>query len=115
MAPAALIVVTALLSSAATAGALYLLWRRVLVPDLEQRARELADKATAKAAADLTAAGEALAPRFRQAVRDGIQDAVLSPPTERIGQTARGAATVGVNVVEATLRRVFGTPPPPRT
>lgn len=108
------IVLTALLSSAATAGALYVLWRQVLVPDLERRARELADEATAKASADLTAAGEQLIPQFRQAIRDGIQDAVLSPPTERLGQTARGVTTAGVNVVEASLRRIFGTPQPPR-
>jgi hypothetical protein len=126
------IVLTALLSSATTAGALYLLWRGVLVPDLERRARSmaeeataraavdleararaLADVATAKAAADLTAAGEALLPQVRQAIRDGIQDALLFPPSpERLTQTARGMTSAGVNVVESGLRRIFGTPLP---
>ncbi|MGI9016856.1 MAG: hypothetical protein ACR2HR_07105 [Euzebya sp.] len=106
------IIVTALLSSASTAVAMYLLWRLVLVPDLEQRAREMAQQATANASAELTAAGEALVPQFRKAVRDGIQDAVLLPPTDRIGQTARGMTTAGVNVVESSLRRIFGTPTP---
>ncbi len=102
------IVLTAVTSSALTAGGFYLLWRLVLVPDLEARARQLADEATAKAAADLTVAAEALVPTFRQAIRDGIQDAVLVPPTERLGQTARGVTTAGVNVVETSLRRIFG-------
>ncbi len=110
------IVLTSTLSATMTAGAFYLLWRFVLVPELEARARELgrqmAEEATARAVADLTEAGEALVPQFRQAVRDGIQDAVLSPPTERLGQTARGVTSAGVNVVESSLRRIFGTQPP---
>lgn len=106
------IVATALLSSGATAGALYLLWRRWLVPDLESRAQRMAEQATAEASAELTRAGEALVPQFRQAIRDGIQDAFLTLPTDRLGQTARGVTTAGVSVVEGSLRRIFGTPPP---
>jgi hypothetical protein len=106
------IVATALLSSATTAGAMYLLWRIVLVPDLERRARELAEQATTDASAELTLAGEALVPQFRKAIRDGIQDAVLSPPTDRLSQTARGMTTAGANVVEYSLRRIFGLPVP---
>ena len=106
------IVATALLSSAATAGALYLLWRRWLLPDLEVRAQQLAEQATADASAELTRAGESLVPQFRQAIRDGIQDAFLTLPTDRLGQTARGVTTAGVSVVEGSLRRIFGTPPP---
>jgi hypothetical protein len=114
-------VLIALLTAGATAAAMLALWRIVLVPDLERRARALADEATRNAAAEVTAAGEALVPQFRQAVRDGIQDAVLSPPTDRIGQTARGVTSAGVNVVESSLRRIFrgptGTGPgaPPRS
>lgn len=106
------IVATALLSSGATAGALYLLWRRWLVPDLEARAQRMAEQATAEASAELTRAGEALVPQFRQAIRDGIQDAFLTLPTDRLGQTARGVTTAGVSVVEGSLRRIFGGPPP---
>ena len=180
------IILTALLSSATTAGAIYLLWKSVLMPDLEQRAGQFTQQATADASAELAAAGssladesiekarlqlvqtieglsqdatatarteleqtgrrladeaierareqlaetgqalaadatadavselnaaaEALIPRFRQAVRDGIQDAVLTPPTDRIGQTARDMTNVGVGVVESSFRRIFGPP-----
>lgn len=128
--PVMQIVMTALLSSSMTAGAIYLLWRLVLVPQLDARVaelevkvdeievrarelgREMAEEATARAVVDLTTAAEALVPQFRQAVRDGIQDAVLSPPTERLSQTARGVTNAGVNVVESSIRRIFGTPQP---
>ncbi|HUG85601.1 MAG TPA: hypothetical protein VMM13_13620 [Euzebya sp.] len=110
------VVLTALLSAAATAAALYQLWRTRLMPDLERRARVLVDEATVTASAELTAAAEAVVPQIRDAIRaairEGIQDAVLIPPTERIGQTARGVTSAGVNVVEASLRRIFGVPGP---
>ncbi|CAN5115932.1 hypothetical protein BH23ACT9_BH23ACT9_30540 [soil metagenome] len=112
------IVLTAVLSASATAVALYLLWHTRLMPDLERRAREIAEQATADASAELGAAAEALVPQFRRAVRDGIQDAILTPPTDRISQTARGVTSAGVNVVESSLRRILGgergiAPPPP--
>ena len=107
---AAAIVLTAVLSAITTALAMLLLWRVVLLPELERRARTLADEATAQAARELTLAAEAMMPRVRQAIRDGIQDAILVPPTDRLGQTARGVTSAGVNVVETSLRRIFGAP-----
>lgn len=103
------IVVTAVISAAISVGAVWWLWHKVLLPDTELRVRELADELTANASQQLTESGEALVPKFRRAVRDGIQDAVLAPPTDRIGQTARGVTTAGVNVADAVLRRIFGT------
>ncbi|WP_116714396.1 hypothetical protein [Euzebya tangerina] len=79
--------------------------------ELEERAQALADEKTRAATEELTAAGEALIPRVRRGVRDGIQDALLTPP-DRLTQTARDMTNVGVNVMESSLRRIFGTPPP---
>lgn len=106
------VVVTALLSAALSGVVVWWLWHRILLPSAEEQARVLAEELTADARAELTEAGEALVPQFRQAIRDGIQDAVFQPPTDRIGQTARGMTTAGVNVVEASLRRIFGVGPP---
>lgn len=115
MADLVLVVVTAVLSAALTAAVLWWVWHRRVLPHLEAQARAVADEVTSDAIERLRreaiVTGDELAPKFRQAVRDGIQDAVLSPPTDRLGQTARGVTTAGVNVVDATLRRIFGTPP----
>lgn len=108
------IVGTALLSAALTGAVLYQLWVRRIMPELEAQARVVAEEITADAVHRLNEqameTGGVLVPQFRQAIRDGIQDAVLTPPTDRLGQTARGAATAGVNVVESSLRRIFGLP-----
>lgn len=118
------VLVTAVLSAALSGLVVWRLWEKVLLPltraeadrlaaDVQRRAEVLADETVTRAEAELTAAGEALVPKFRRAVRDGIQDAVLAPPTERLGQTARGVTNAGVNVIEASLRRIFGEQTPP--
>ena len=115
MADLLLVVVTAVLSAALTGAALYLLWSRRIMPQLEAQARAVAEEVTDDAVRRLREealrTGDDLAPKFRQAMRDGIQDAVFAPPTERIGQTARGVTNAGVTVMDAAFRRLFGAPP----
>ncbi|WP_108664036.1 hypothetical protein [Euzebya rosea] len=117
MADLLLVVVTAVLSAALTGAVLYWLWSRRVMPVLEDRARTVAEEVTADAVVRLREealrTGDDLAPKFRQAMRDGIQDAVFAPPTERIGQTARGVTNAGVNVMDAAFRRLFGSPADP--
>lgn len=110
-----IIVGTALLSAALTGAVLYRLWTTRILRELEAQARAVSEEITTEAIERLNQqaleTGEVLVPQFRQAIRDGIQDAILTPPTDRLGQTAREAANAGVNVVEASLRRIFGVPP----
>ena len=119
MADLLLVVVTALLSAALTGAVLYWLWSRRVLPELEGQARAVAEEVTQDAIVrmreEALRTGDDLAPKFRQAMRDGIQDAVFAPPTERIGQTARGVTNAGVNVMDAAFRRLFGSPTEPST
>ena len=109
MADLLLVVVTAVLSAALTGVALYLLWNRRIMPQLEAQARAVAEEVTDDAVRRLREealrTGDDLAPKFRQAMRDGIQDAVFAPPT------ARGVTNAGVTVMDAAFRRLFGAPP----
>lgn len=107
------ILVTAILSSVLTGAVLYRLWETRLLPQLERQARLVAEEVTIDATERLrlqaVETGGELVPQFRTAIRDGIQDAVRNPP-DLLSQTARGMTSAGVNVVEGSLRRIFGTP-----
>lgn len=103
------IVLTAVLCSATTVAAVWVLWHRVLLPGVEQRARVVLAEVTDDAEIRLQALGDELAVNFRAAVRDGIRDAVLTPPTASdLTAGARVVTRSGVSVFEEGLRRVFG-------
>lgn len=98
MSIALLVAATALLSAAFTAVALVVVFRRVLLPELEQRM-----------AARMDVAREEFAVSVERAVRKGVLDGVASIPSREVLQdTTRTIARTGMELMGDSLSSLLG-------
>ena len=98
MSLALLVAATALLSAALTAIALVLVFRRVLLPEMEQRL-----------AARMEVAREEFAVSVERAVRKGVLDGVASIPSREVLQdTTRTIARTGMELMGDSLSSLLG-------
>ena len=101
---------TALLSSALTLGASYLLFQRKLKNDLRARFEELSVEAKERIKQGVIEAGMELLPKLRSEVREGFKEAVRDAvKPDVIEKTAKNMADIGSNLIENSLKALFGT------
>jgi hypothetical protein len=107
-----LVLLTALMSSAITLLLAYLIYRRHLEPQLDQRLEQIQAEFEARVKAGVHEAGMELLPEFRQQVKLGFTDALSQSHTaglvEETAKVMSVGKDLGAGIVETGLNALFG-------
>lgn len=86
------IVITALLSSAVTLAAAWILYKTVLEKRLDRQLAEVQDEFERRVKAGVLAAGQELLPQLRKEVEGGFNDALRNSPVSAVEGGVKAAA-----------------------